>query len=195
MPKRATRKDLDKLIALYPHFQNVEDATGVPKEAMAAILYRENSGNTTNPRRKGGPFQFDPPPPVKTQRMLLNKYSNLSEKEKDAIIAGGVDKFESGVFLSACFLRHKCKPVITPNSPDSHILDMFWGYNGRAGYHKGDPKNSFYVYNGYDDAHDGLMVRGTVPDIHNPKVRIRIDRPETRPGAFVVYKQLKGELQ
>lgn len=194
MSKRASESDLAKLRALFPHLQKVEDATGVPKEAVAAILFRENSGNTTNPKRKGGPFQFDPPPSDQSLRMLLERYSSLPAEEINAIIADGVNKFESGSYLCACFLRHKCSPKITPDSPDAHILDMFWGYNGRAKYQKGDPKNSFYVYNGFDNEHDGLMIRGTVPDVKNPKIRIRITRKETRPGAFVVYKQLKGEL-
>lgn len=202
MVARVSPADLEKLHGFSKYFKEVEAATGVPWEAIASIWWRE-SFSVKPPRTPGGPFQFDPPLDPKTMKGLLDRYSNLPEARKRQIAAAGVNDFYSVMFVVGCFLRNKCKPVITPDSPDEDILDMLWAYNGRAGYHKGDPRNSFYVYNGFDEAHDGLLIRGSIPDGKGGRKRItrkengviKDGRKETRPGAFVIYKQLKGELK
>lgn len=190
MPKRLNKAQLDHLRSQQAIFQAVEQATGVPWEAIAAIWYRETNSVAPPKDRVGGPFQFDPPPSDNRIAFLLDTYSTLSREEKLDIIAKGVDDFRSGAFVAACHGRDRCNPKITPNATDSDIKDFFWGYNGKA---YGSAEKSPYVFNGYDTARDGMILSGTVRDKNGNKVRIK-PRPEQRPGAFIVYKQLKGEL-
>ncbi len=174
------------------HFEKVEASTGVPWEAIAGIWYRE-SFSVTPPATPGGPFQFDPVPEMHHLFDLLNKYSNLSFEDKKILVSKGVNDFYAASFFAACHGRDHCNPVITPDCSDEAILDFFWGYNGKAKY-QGSPRGSFYVYNGYDNAHTGLLIIGSIPDKTSPTGRKRIKTKDRRPGAFVVYKQLKGEL-
>lgn len=190
MPKRLTKSQLDHLRAQKPTFEAVEQATGVPWEAMAAIWYRETNSVAVPKNRVGGPFQFDPPPPDNRILFLLDHYSTLSRDEKLEVVAKGVDDFHSAAYISACHGRHHCNPKITPNASDADIKDFFWGYNGKK---YGGVDHSPYVMNGYDTAHDGMILSGTVRDKNGNQVRIK-PRPEAKPGAFIVYKQLKGEL-
>ncbi len=191
MPLRLKPLTLNRLREFQGHFEKVERATGVPWEAIAAIWFREGM-HVVPPATPGGPFQFDPIPDDAFFRFLLNKYSTLTNEEKESLIKCGANDFYAATYLAACFARNKCKPKITPAVSDTDILYFFWGYNGRAKYHKGDPRNSFYVYNGFDKDHDGMLIVGSIPDGKGGRKRIRTT--DKRPGAFVVYKQLKGEL-
>lgn len=197
MLPRATAQQLARLKAYKPHFAKVQAATGVPWEAIAAIWYRE-SFSVTPPKTPGGPFQFDPAPSDNHALSLLDRYTNLSQEAKADIIAKGVNDFEAAAYLAACHMRARCTPKITPESPDADIKDLFWGYNGKAKYQK-TADGSFYVMNGFDEKHNGLRIHGSIPDGKGGRKRItdsqgKEGRPETRPGAFVIYKQLKGEL-
>lgn len=178
---------LEKIVKnIRPYTERIEKITGVPKEAMEAINYRENSSRLTNPSTPGGPWQFDPIPSPDKVDYLLQRFTSLTKKERNEIIVKGVNDFFAGGVIAACFLRTKTGPVIHPQVEDDVIMDALYGYNGRA---YGDATNSPYVYNGYDKEHYRLRVRGSVPDGKGGR-RI-VNNPDTRPGAFVVYKQLK----
>lgn len=192
MPLRLKKLDILTIEKHKEHFQKVEAATGVPWEAVAALWYRE-SFSVTPPVTPGGPFQFDPPPQAHVAYDLLTMFTDLSAAEKKAIVAKGVNDFHAGAYLAACHGRVRCRPKITPNCTDAEIKDFFWSYNGRAKY-QGSADGSFYVMNGFDKAHDEMLIVGSIPDKNAPNGRRRIRTKDKRPGAFVVYKQLKGEL-
>lgn len=185
---------LIKLREKQPHFEKVEGHTGVPWEAIAAIWYRE-SFSVTNPKTLGGPFQFDPPPSPARLKAYLDKYTKLGEETKKDLVALGINNFYSAAYFAACHAREHCSYTITPDAKDEAILDLFWGYNGKK---FGAPQKSFYVYNGFDDQHH-FKIQGTLPDGKGGRKRIRDEHgnpgvPDLRPGAFIVYKQLKGEI-
>lgn len=190
MAKRLDQSQIKTCLKYKPDFMRVQEATGVPWEAVCAVWYRE-SFRVAVPKTLGGQFQFDPPPPDNQLHFLLDHYSNLTAAQKADIVARGVNDFKAAMFLAACHGRHHCNPKITPQATDAEIKDFFWGYNGKA---FGAADKSNYVMNNFDKAHENMMIRGTIPDESAPNGRRRIETTDMRPGAFTVYKQLKGEL-
>ncbi len=169
-----------------PLLQKVEASTGVPWEAMAALWYRESGCRTAIHSRPGGPFQFDPPPGPERIRGLLARHSSLPPAEVARLAQTGVRDFETGAFTAACFLKEKMGGCLTADAEDSVIREAFFRYNG-TGYGTND--KSPYVMNGYNEAYQGMKIRGTLPD--GKGGRIQINHTDTRPGAYVVYRQLK----
>ena len=169
-------------------FLRTEEITGVPWQAIAAIFYRE-SFSVATPKTPGGSFQFDPPPSKKIMEELLNEFTHLDQKAKDAIVSKGVNDFVSAAILAACWLRHSTKFVINTKSTDAEIKDALWAYNGRK---YGSADKSPYVMSGYSDEHLNMVIKGTIPDANHPGLRIHIETVDRRPGAFVVYRQLKN---
>jgi hypothetical protein len=176
---------IKKIQSVYLTLRKIQDITGVPWQAMAGIWFRE-SFSVAPPKEAGGPWQFDPIPATNYQRWLLDRFTKLSEVEKDLIINKGVNDFFAGGVLAACFFRTKTVPVVSIHSPDEVIKDAIWGYNGKA---YGSADNSPYVMNGWDESKWLMEIRGTIngksikrPDGTWPK--------DARPGAFVIYKQL-----
>lgn len=177
---------IKKIQAVQPVFQKVEETTGVPWEAVAAVWYRE-SFTVQPPKTPGGPFQFDPTPSRATQLALLVRFTQLTGAQIYNIIEKGLDDFENAALMAACWLRYKVTPMITPNVSDEVIKEAFYGYNGRA---YGAADRSPYVMNGFDAAHHRMQLRGTIPDGKGGRHPVNII--DTRPGAFTVYKQLKS---
>lgn len=184
--KQLNQKQLERIKAVLPALKYAEKATGVPWEAVAAVWTRE-SFSVAPPKTPGGQMQFDPEPSKKSLMTLLNTYTNLPTSEKEDLVKRGVYDFKAALIFAACWLRHKCKPVINRHSSDHDIQDAFWGYNGRA---YGSADKSPYVMNGYDAEHMDMRVIGSVPD--GKGGRKRINNVDGNPGAFVVYKQLRG---
>ena len=182
-----TQKEIDHIILEKSVFVRAESLVHVPWQAMAAIWYRE-SFSVTPPKTPGGPFQFDPPNPPRSQlKASLKRYiTALHESDIQQIVNDGVNVFSSACILAACHLRDKAKFVLANDHSDTAIKDAFYGYNGRAwGPH---PENSPYVMNNFDTAHLNMRIRGTVPDGNGGKKWI--DTVDMQPGAFTVYKQL-----
>jgi hypothetical protein len=180
--------DYDEIQAVrkvYPILKRVQDATDVPWQAIAGIWFRE-SFSVANPKRPGGPFQFDPVPSPGALRGLLDRFTKLSDAEKHDLVLNGAHDFYSGAIFAACFLRLKTGPTIHPGVDDEVIKDAIYGYNGKA-YHMAE--NSPYVFNGYDSAHYPMRLTGTMPD--GKGGREKVSFLDEKPGAFVVYKQLK----
>lgn len=168
-----------------PLFLEVQEHTGVPWQALAAVWYRE-SFSITPPERPGGSFQFDPIPSNETLRRVLVRFSDLNAERIEVLVAMGINIFHAAAYFAACWLRRNARAVITPDATDDEIKDAFWGYNGRA---YGSADNSPYVMNGWDENHMDMVIRGTLLSKDGSKVRVRtVDK---RPGAFCVYKHLK----
>lgn len=180
-------EEVKKIQSVKPIFLDVQKATGVPWQAVAAVWYRE-SFSVASPKTLGGPFQFDPPLPKAHIASILRRFSKLTSTEIEKFAVRGVDDFETGAYCCAAWLRLKCKPVITPGSPDEVIADAFFGYNGRAyaSYSK-----SPYVMNNYDEEHKNMRLKGSIPDGKGGRTWVNII--DKRPGALTIYKFLKDE--
>lgn len=178
-----------------------ENLVKTPWQMLAAVWYREHALTMGN-----NPFQFDPPPTHQKIMGLLQSYTDYKPTSYS------IDNFPFAAILAACELRSKCRyplvkierfqqpfpedfdpekipevesiQVITINSSDQAVADAFYGYNGRA--YGSNPLNSPYVANELDELHHNMHFRGE----DNGKW---IDIIDTRPGAFVVYKQLVQE--
>jgi len=154
---------------------------GVPWALLAAIHYRE-SNLQDSAERAGGPMQFDPPLSGDLVRRFGAKYgiSDLGDPETDA---------RTAILCAAAFLQGKAAQlakVLKPDSSITDIADVAFSYNGR-GY--GTWQRSPYVSN---DPQNGVQMRitGSVPDSNNPSIRVRIDRPDTRPGVLAIIREL-----
>ncbi len=177
---------IDAVRRWLPLYLEAEQKIGVPWALLAALHYREsNFGART--QRVGGPFQFDPPLPPATVRAYGARYgiSDLTDPETDV---------RTGVLCAAAFLQGKVaerqRPALTPQSGEEACADAAWSYNGRA---YGSWQNSPYVNN---DPQNGrqMRIRGTVPDLKDPRKRVRIDQPDTRPGVLAVMRELRARL-
>jgi len=157
----------------------------VPWALLAAIHYRESNFNTVA-SWVGGAFQFDPPLTATQVRAYGAKYgiTDLTSPETDV---------RTGALCSAAFLQSKAAVLarlLTPDSPDKMIADVAFSYNGRAA---GYWRRSSYVAN---DPQNGVQLRivGTVPDEHDPSIRVRINQPDTRPGMMAVIRELRARV-
>lgn len=171
-----------------------QSVTQVPWQMLAAVWYREHSLTLGN-----NPFQFDPPPTHAKILGLLQSYTDYKP------LAYSIDNFYFASILAACELRSKCRyplvmiqnfqqhvdevqfktlQVIAVDQSDKAVADAFYGYNGRA--YGDNPFNSPYVANELDELHHNMHFRGETNGQW-------IDIIDTRPGAFVVYKQLVEE--
>ena len=183
---RLTATQIKKIKDNKATFQKAQDLTGVPWQAVAALWFRE-SFSVAPPDRVGGQFQFDPPLTAVQMRLLLTKFTKLDAAGRDAIITAGQEHFASAAVLAACFLRNKAKAILSQDHSDEAIKDAFYGYNGRK---YGGVDKSPYVMSQYSEAFANMRIRGTVPDKKNPKIKVWVDTPDNRPGAFTVYRQL-----
>jgi len=173
---------LQRVQQFLPLYLEGQTRIGVPWALLAAIHYRESNFNTVA-SRVGGAFQFDPPLPAAQVRAYGAKYgiTDLTSPETDV---------RTGALCSAAFLQAKAAVlarVLTPDSPDEVIADTAFSYNGRAA---GYWKRSSYVAN---DPQNGVQLRivGTMPDEHNPNIRVPINQPDTRPGVMAVIRELR----
>lgn len=181
------KKQIEYINSFKHIFRNVQDKTGVPWQAVAAIWTRE-SFSVAPPRTPGGPFQFDPPLDIEVIGKLLHRFSTLTAEEIAKLAKKGINDFETAAFCCACWLRLNTKNVLTPKSSDEDIKDALYGYNGRA---YGSSDDSPYVMNGYDATHKDMHLHGSIPDGHGGRKWVNIE--DHRPGAFTVYCQLKAK--
>jgi hypothetical protein len=191
---RLTSAEIDTIKANKLILLEAQYLVKVPWQMLAAVWYREHGLTMGN-----NPFQFDPPPTHAVILGLLQSYTDYKP------LKYSVDDFSFAAILAACWLRHKCRfplvmvqsyqldvekdvhestQVISVDTSDKAVADAFYGYNGRA--YGSNPLNSPYVANELDELHHNMHFRGE----DNGKW---IDIIDTRPGAFVVYKQLIQE--
>jgi len=176
---------IKRIQGVYPILKRIQGYTQVPWQVLAAIWYRE-SFSVTPPKTPGGPWQFDPVPPLSKLTYYLNKYTTLSPDQKKQYTVKGINDFEAGGVFAACHLQSKVGGRLSLDAPDELVKDALWGYNGRA---YGSADKSPYVMNGFDEAHYPMRLRGTIPDGRGGRKRVDIE--DRRPGAFTIYKQLK----
>lgn len=170
---------------VYPTLKVIQNATDVPWQMLAAVWVRE-SFSISPPKTPGGPWQFDPPPSGNRIRYYLEEFTTLNQDQKLNVMKFGINNFFAGGVLAACHLQAKVDGRLTIDSVDDLIKYAFWAYNGKA---YGAADKSPYVMNGFDAKHKDMRIIGTVPDGRGG--RIKINNIDERPGAFVVYTQLK----
>jgi hypothetical protein len=168
--------------------EKAAEASSIDWEVLAGVWYRE-SFSVSPPRTPGGCFQFDPPPDEPYIRWMLGKFTSLPRTEAEDIAAAGVNAFADGAYIAAAFLR--MKTGLKKGDTDENVKNTFWSYNGRF---YGSADASPYVMNGYDAAHLHMKIQGTLPPLKEGGPRRKIETVDMRPGAFVVYKQLKGDI-
>jgi hypothetical protein len=173
---------------------------GLPWQAIAAVHFREAefAQRSTIP---GGPFQLDPGGTGQELQERIEAYVAAVCKQYDVYPApGGIETdFALAAVVAAHELRSKVRAEIAAGClVDGEVLaDALWGYNGRSKYHtaSGQPDGeSSWRYSPYvsNDPKRGvvLRIRGTVPDATVQGGRRMIDRPDPRPGAMIVYREL-----
>jgi len=176
---------LQRVQQFLPLYLEGQRRIGVPWALLAAIHYRE-SNLQDSAERVGGPMQFDPPLSGDLVRRFGAQYgiADLGDPETDA---------RTAILCAAAFLQGKAAglaKVLKPDSSITDIADVAFSYNGR-GY--GTWQRSPYVSN---DPQNGVQMRitGTVPDSNNPTIRVRIDRPDTRPGVLAIIRELLARV-
>jgi hypothetical protein len=192
---RLSATEIETIKANKPTLMAAENIVKVPWQMLAAVWFREHALTMGN-----NPFQFDPPPTHNEIVGLLQSYTDYKPTRYS------IDDFPFAAILCACKLRSKCRyPLvivqtfqhveegintnktlqsITVDTSDEAVADAFYGYNGRA--FGSNPFNSPYVANEMDALHHNMHFQG---EDNGHWISI-ID---TRPGAFVVYKQLVAE--
>ena len=166
-----------------------QSLTGVPWAVIAGVNYRESDLASDHKIVKtvGGIYQFDPIPAISIQQDWLRRFSTLPPAQIENWEASlAVDDFLHSSLLCACKLREGIQPVLNKMSPDAVLKEAFWAYNGRA---YGSADNSPYVMNNADVAHMGMRIIGSEPDGRGG--RIQINTIDERPGAFVVFDQIR----
>lgn len=165
----------ERIVANRPVYEDAEHRVGVPWRLLASVHFREHECLRTSPG-PGGAFQLDPPWSDARVRAVLQRY-DLSFQRVEA-------DFLRAAVVSAYVLQSKVNFAIHEATTDPTLLkDALWGYNGRF---FGAADNSPYVAN--DPPHRVLRIRGSV--IRADGRRVRVDRPDPRPGAWIIYQEL-----
>ena len=187
-----TERNISTIQENWLDYAYAEDKVGIPVLLLAAIHYREadlHKGYYSYKRKKlikniGGPFMLDLGP--------LNDNAEFVKRIRGHekyihTLYGGVTPtpkvshdFKFAVLVAAHHLLVKSKCDLDTEECMAYAV---WGYNGRPSWHKGDHKNSSYVWS---DPKNGvsLMMRyrkkdGTIKEF-----------TDTRPGVMVIYKEL-----
>ena len=203
-----TDRDIRLIRKNWSDYRYAAKKVGVPVLALVAIHYREADlykGYYSKKKKRvirnvGGPFMLDLGP--------LNNHAEFARRirkhEKKVylkyLFKGGETRypkvshnFRFAAVVAAHHLDMKARcglfipsvwgPVGDMGADKECLADALWGYNGRAGWHKGEHQNSSYVWS---DPKRGvfLKMRYTKKD---GTVKEFID---TRPGVMVIYKEL-----
>ncbi len=178
--KKLSEPDLNKIMLLaQAQLSKVEEHTGVPWQAIAALWYRESFAFST--KEPSGPFGFTVEERTPTAlRLLLDRFTDLDATEKELLVSMA-SVFEAACYFAACRLRLKTAPVITPHATDEQIKDALWGYSGR---YSAAAYQSSYVMNGFDENHLNMITI-------RPGVEPAVD---SKLGAFSVFKLLKQQF-
>jgi len=169
---------------------------------MAGIHYREAEFATFS-QVPGGAFQLDPGGTGDELKNAIVKYTAMVCK----LYGVPVKDLETDFFTACLVAVHELKSKVratTEITPidDEALADAYWGYNGRSRHHtefeqtqKGTMEPHWrwspYVSN---DPKNGIVLRitGTMPDPKDPTKRLKIDRPDPRPGALVIYREVRA---
>lgn len=193
-------KQLARFKANLPDYQwAVAIVGGVPALALGAVNYRETGGKR-KAKRRGGWLQMDWV--GATVKDLQARAVKICKRY--GVRPGNLaTDFRTGCIVCAHILKTKSRnhPVFINSIVQiAQLAWTLWAYNGRSSYHTPDGKKNrktrHWAFSSYvsNDPKIGIVlrIRGTVPG-KNGK-RIRIDRPDPRPGARIIYEELTDRL-
>lgn len=195
-----SEKQLARFKRNLPDYQWAVDIVGgMPPLALGAINYRETGGKRTTKRRGGWP-QMDWA--GATVRTLQKRTANIC-KRYGVPVGNLTTDFRTGCIVCAHILKMKSKnhPIYMQGILQAANLAWTeWAYNGRSAYHTPSGKKNInrrhWAFSSYvsNDPKIGivLQLRGTLPG-KNGK-RIKVNRPDKRPGARIIYEELTERL-
>ena len=185
----------------------------------------QEKGNKRVSHLEGGWCQLDLGGSGAAHHKKLQQWANRACK-KYGVTPGNLDiDFRTGCIVAAEILKTKAgkrSMMVDGKIQWENVAWALWGYNGRSSYHTPDGKKNetrrSYKYSPYvsNDTKRGftLRIRGTMPlpegmttkkaiakyganRIDQKRRRLKIDRPDKRPGALIIAQELydrRGEL-
>lgn len=175
-----TPGDVVRIRQLWPAYEYAAKKVGVPVEILPAIHYREH--NLEPGRNLGGPFMLDRGP--------LNDGAEFTRRirayERKVCELYGYPParvsrdFRFAALVAAHELKSKAQCDVLEGAC---LVDSVWGYNGRASWHKGDHRQSPYVWS--DPKHGVKMLN----KFRNAKGEM-VQFTDTRPGVMVLYAEI-----
>ena len=187
-----TARDIKLIRANWSDYRYAAQKVSVPVVVLAAIHYREadlHKGWYSKRRNKvikniGGPFMLDFGPVgnhvefarrIRAHEKVIYNLYGLSPTKIS-------HDFRFSAIVAADHLKKKANCGLMKIECLAYAV---WGYNGRARWHKGDHRNSSYVWS---DPKNGKVLMMRYKDK---------EFPDTRPGVMIIYKELvaliKGE--
>ncbi len=204
---------------LRPAYQKAFEVIGrdwAPWESLAAIHFRE-AAFAERSRVPGGPFQLDPggtgdelKARIKAEVERVGKLYSVPMgdietdfataaivaahgfKERLRVKAVRQDGTLDETVVGWAFFRYNGLGAMIPDASglESYRYYSEKGQTGR-GSTKADPFWSPYVSNDPVGGHR-LKMRATMPDEKDPTKRIVINREDPRPGAMVIFRELRA---
>jgi hypothetical protein len=188
-----TDAQIAKIRELRPDYEfAVNKVKGFPWQVMAALHYREAEFAKTS-KIPGGAFQLDPGGTGTDLRAAIDNYAN-KVCDNYGVPHGNI---ETDFNISCLVAAFEFKTKIRFPGEDG-IADAFWGYNGRAKFHTpsgdpADPAGNSWHYSSYvsNDPKNGIVlnIRGTMPT-PDGKGRVQINKPDPRPGALIIFREV-----
>ncbi len=172
---------------------------GIPPLALAAINYRETGGRRTTKRRGGWPQMDWSGATVKT---LQERAAKICKRYRVPVGKLATD-FRTGCIVCAHILKMKSKnhPIyIEGILQAANLAWTEWAYNGRSAYHTPSGKKNInrrhWAFSSYVSNNPKigivLQLRGTLPGKKGK--RIKVNRPDKRPGARIIFDELNERL-
>ena len=178
-----TPGEIARIKRLWPDYAYAAKKVGLPVEILPAIHIRESNLMVVG-KNIGGPFMLDLGPrkggPEFDRRIreYEKKIAALYEYPQGA----RVDRqFRFAVLVAAHELNGKAKCW---DVRGECLIDAVWGYNGRAGWHRGYHRSSPYVWN---NPKGGL----TMMNHYRKKDGLRYTYKDLRPGVMPLYYEIK----
>lgn len=206
-----SKKQLETVRGFLPQYTKAMSLVGLGDPlALAALHYRESEFQTRGAPNSGeGPFGCDQGGAGEEAIRRMREYvAKVATKYGYQITIDPIDldkDFTLALLVAANIFKSKIRGTISITQlPEDVLADAFWGYNGRSSHHNaleqvgsGSPdrtwKFSPYVVN---DPQAGVTLKmiATQPDTTVPGGRRTINRVDGRPGALIVYRELKSAI-
>lgn len=197
-----TAKHISMIAGFMPIYRWAAGLVGEMTPLMIVPLHIREADLKRTAKIPGGPFQFDPGGTKGLRQRIKEHVEKVCVRYGQSYEPVN-ESFEIAALVAADWLKYKSRGkslAIRNQGQSERLADAFWGYNGRSGWHTADGKYdhgrkswrfSPYVVN---DPKRGVLLRlkGTLPD--GKGSRVTIDRIERRPGALVLYQEMKRRL-
>ena len=219
MPERYLGpNEISRIRRFRPIYEKAASIVGwLPWTALPPIHYREND-LLERSQTVGGAFQLDPGGPGDDLRKAIDEYVEIVGRLYSITLGNIETDFETAAIVGAHELKTKLRspalirpPLIDAGVDEAELARGYLRYNGLgakltapdgttyryysergqtgSGNPEASPDWSPYVAN---DPHSGrvLTMRATQPDPSDPSKRISIQRPDRRPGAIIIFREI-----